>query len=171
MNNCRWVFMHIIFQFSFMLESGTGHKTALHGHVGNMHVFLSCFNFVVFCLMILRYSLPCLSLILCVRQPRLYPPLSYHPPVILFVDFSPNPCNEACIYGLANISNAVEFSVSFPINRFSQYCALSIPITNHPFISCFPIDLQQPPWQYLDDFSCTFLLPFAFLAMFHSLLL
>ena len=92
--------MHIICQFSFMLESGTGHKTALHGHVGNMHVFLSCFNFVVFCLMILRYSLPCLSLILCVRQPRLYPPLSYHPPVILFVDFSPNPCNEACIYNM-----------------------------------------------------------------------
>ena len=107
--------MHIIFQFSFMLESGTGHKTALHGHVGIMHVFLSCFNFVVFCLMVLRYSLPCLSLILCVRQPRLYPPLSYHPPVILFVDFSPNPCNEACIYGLDNnnISNAVEFSM-FP---------------------------------------------------------
>ena len=75
------------------------------------------------------------------------PPLSYHPPVILFVDFSPNPCNEACIYGLDNnnISNAVEFSM-FP-SPFKQVLTvlLSIPITNHPFISCFPIDLQQPP--------------------------
>ena len=36
------------------------------------------------------------------------------------------------------------------------------------FILCFPIHLHQPPWQYLDDFfSCTFLLPFAFWAMFH----
>ena len=72
---------------------------------------------------------------------------------------------------VANISNAVEISIFLPLKQVLTVLCSAVPITNHSFMSCLYYvfqficrSLHDSTWMF---FSCTFLLPFAFWAMFH----